>query len=68
MSQEVSRDKNVCRKRIKTHLATNQKPAEIRKIDEEKLIRDHKGAKFLKHLAVNKQYLYELLLKSLAHF
>ena len=40
MSQEVSRDKNVCRKRIKTHLATNQKPAEIRRIDEEKLIRN----------------------------
>ncbi|MDG1298085.1 MAG: hypothetical protein P8P48_13150 [Saprospiraceae bacterium] len=36
--------------------------------DEEQLIQDHKGAKFLKHLAVNKQYLYELLLKSLAQY
>jgi hypothetical protein len=36
--------------------------------NEENLIRDYQGANFLKNLAVNKQYLYELLLKSLAHF
>ncbi|MCB0620950.1 MAG: hypothetical protein KDC41_20085 [Saprospiraceae bacterium] len=36
--------------------------------DEEKLIEDHKGANFTKHLAVNKRYLYELLLRSLARF
>ena len=36
--------------------------------DEDKLIADHKGANFIKHLAVNKRYLYELLLQSLAHF
>lgn len=36
--------------------------------DEEKLIRDNKGANFLKHLPVNKQYLYELLLKLLAQY
>lgn len=35
---------------------------------EEQLIKDHEGANFLKHLAVNKRYLYELLLKSLAQF
>lgn len=36
--------------------------------DEEQLIKDHDGANFLKNLAVNKRYLYELLLKSLTHF
>ena len=36
--------------------------------DEEKLIKENKGANFLKHLAVNKRYLYELLLKSLTNF
>ncbi|MFK7807322.1 MAG: hypothetical protein AB8F74_05905 [Saprospiraceae bacterium] len=36
--------------------------------DEEQLIQEHQGAKFLKHLAVNKRYLYELLLQSLARF
>ncbi len=36
--------------------------------NEEKLITDNKGANFLKHLAVNKRYLYELLLKSLTNF
>ncbi len=36
--------------------------------DEDKLIKDNEGANFVKYLAVNKRYLYELLLKSLAHF
>jgi hypothetical protein len=36
--------------------------------DEEKLVQDNAGANFIKHLAVNKRYLYELLLQSLAHF
>lgn len=36
--------------------------------DEQKLIQDNKGSKFLKYLAVNKQYLYELLLRYLAQF
>ncbi|MGK0391726.1 MAG: hypothetical protein ACI94Y_004493 [Maribacter sp.] len=36
--------------------------------DENKLINDNDGANFLKHLAVNKRYLYELLLESLARF
>lgn len=36
--------------------------------DEGKLIEDHKGANFLKHLAVNKRYLYELILRSLTQF
>lgn len=36
--------------------------------DEDKLVRDHKDANFIKHLAVNKQYLYELLLKLLTSF
>ena len=36
--------------------------------DEDKLVADNGGANFIKHLAVNKQYLYELLLKSMAHF
>lgn len=36
--------------------------------DEDKLIRDNEGANFLKHLAVNKRYLYELLLKLLAGY
>ena len=36
--------------------------------DEHQLIEDHKGANFLKHLAVNKRYLYELILKSLVQF
>ena len=36
--------------------------------DEDKLIEDNKGANFLKHLAVNKRYLYELLLNTLTRF
>jgi hypothetical protein len=36
--------------------------------DEDQLIADNEGANFIKHLAVNKQYLYELLLKSMAQF
>ncbi len=36
--------------------------------NEAQLYKDHKGANFLKHLAVNKQYLYELVLNSLAQF
>ncbi len=36
--------------------------------NEEQLIKDHRGANFLKHLSVNKQYLYELLLRSLTNF
>lgn len=36
--------------------------------DEAQLIKDNEGANFLKHLAVNKRYLYELLLKLLAQF
>ncbi|MFK8101932.1 MAG: hypothetical protein AB8G15_05400 [Saprospiraceae bacterium] len=36
--------------------------------DEEQLIRDNKSAKFVTHLAVNKRYLYELILKSLTQF
>ncbi len=36
--------------------------------DEEQLMKDHKGANFIKHLAVNKQYLYELILKRLTQF
>lgn len=39
-----------------------------KKFDEDQLTKDHAGANFLKHLAVSKQYLYELLLKSLARF
>lgn len=39
-----------------------------KRYDEDQLIKDNAGAKFLKHLAVNKQYLYELLLKSLTQF
>ena len=36
--------------------------------DEAKLIKDNEGANFLKHLPVNKKYLYEVLLKSLTNF
>jgi len=36
--------------------------------DEAKLIKDNAGANFLKYLAVNKRYLYDLLLKLLAQF
>lgn len=36
--------------------------------DEKKLVKDNEGANFTRHLAVNKRYLYELLLRSLAHF
>lgn len=36
--------------------------------DEEQLVKEFEGANFLKHLAVNKQYLYELLLRSLTKF
>lgn len=36
--------------------------------DESQLVKNNKGANFLKHLPVNKRYLYELLLKSLAQF
>ncbi len=39
-----------------------------KKFDEDKLIKDHEGANFVKHLAVNKRYLYELLLQSLNRF
>lgn len=39
-----------------------------RKFDENQLIKDNEGANFLKHLAVNKRYLYELILKSLTNF
>ena len=36
--------------------------------DEENLIKENDGANFLKHLAVNKRYLYDLILKSLTRF
>ena len=36
--------------------------------DEEKLIAENKEANFIKHLAVNKRYLYELILRSLERF
>ncbi len=36
--------------------------------NEEKLIKDNKGANFLKNLPSNKQYLYEILLKALTDF
>lgn len=36
--------------------------------DEAKLIKDNEGANFLKYLAVNKRYLYDLLLRLLAQF
>ncbi len=36
--------------------------------DEDQLIKDNKDANFVKHLAVHKRYLYELILQSLAHF
>ncbi len=36
--------------------------------DEDKLIKDYKDANFIKYLAVNKRYLYELLLQSLTRF
>lgn len=36
--------------------------------DEQQLMEDHKRANFVKHLAVNKRYLYELLLQSLTRF
>lgn len=36
--------------------------------DEAKLIKDNEGANFLKYLAVNKRYLYALLLRLLAQF
>jgi len=39
-----------------------------KQFDEEKLIVDHLGAKFLKHLPVNKRYLFETLLKGLSQF
>ncbi len=36
--------------------------------DEEKLVAHHAGAGWVKHLAVNKRYLYELVLKELYNF
>ncbi len=36
--------------------------------DEEKLVRKYEGANFIKHLSVNKRYLYDLILKSLVRF
>lgn len=36
--------------------------------DEDQLVKDNQGANFLKYLAVNKRYLYELVLESLTHF
>ncbi len=36
--------------------------------DEEQFIKENKEANFIKHLAVNKQYLYELILRRLAQF
>lgn len=39
-----------------------------KKFDENLLIEENKNANFTKHLPVNKQYLYELLLKSLSKF
>lgn len=36
--------------------------------DEAQLIQDHKGRRFVKHLAVSKQYLYELILRRLTQF
>lgn len=36
--------------------------------DETQLVEDHRGANFVKNLAVNKRYLYELILKSLTNF
>ncbi len=39
-----------------------------KQFDEEKLIKNNEGANFLKHLAVNKRYLYELIIKTLSNF
>ncbi len=36
--------------------------------DEAQLARQYKDANFVRHLAVNKRYLYELILQSLSHF
>jgi len=36
--------------------------------DEEKLVRDHADARFVKNLSVNKRYLYDLLLEALCRF
>ncbi len=36
--------------------------------DEDQLIKDNRNANFINHLAVNKRYLYELILKSLTNF
>ncbi|PSR14406.1 MAG: hypothetical protein DA408_12670 [Bacteroidetes bacterium] len=36
--------------------------------DEQQLVQDHQGANFVRHLAVNKQYLYALLLNKLTQF
>ncbi|MCB0635542.1 MAG: hypothetical protein KDC54_02935, partial [Lewinella sp.] len=36
--------------------------------DEELLLSNHADANFAKHLAVNKRYLYDTILKALAHF
>lgn len=40
----------------------------LRVYDEGQLVRDNEGANFVKHLAVNKRYLYELLLRLLTNF
>ncbi len=40
----------------------------LKVFDEQQLIEKNKGTKFLKHLAVNKRYLYELILRSLANY
>ena len=39
-----------------------------KRYNEAELVKNNAGANFLKHLAVNKRYLYELLLKSLINF
>ncbi len=39
-----------------------------KKFDENQLLKDNDGSKFTKHLPVNKRYLYDLILKSLANF
>lgn len=39
-----------------------------KQFDEQELLEQHKGANFVKHLAVNKRYLYELILDSLSRF
>ena len=41
---------------------------EQKTFDEEKLLQEYQDSNFTKHLAVNKRYLYELILRSLSRF